>query len=529
MGGRFRCVICDGQVLSVLQEHVVEMLRPSMNAPRVDFSLVFACAIRSAKVRRVVRNRVRATMEDDTALTSAEATAWRVFEAARLGARPTEGRVSISARTGPARAAALLWASSTLFSFFWEVVASSGEQPGEAGAPAAAAGAPGAGVGPPVVAGGAAADLAAAASDGSEADDLAPEAESSDGSTVDLVAASGSPDGSADAVGAGAGGLIAQTRHLSLAVTVNYSIGRGLSGVDSGGPCDAAPVPPVADGDADVERDDNGVRCTPDTWKTPLSYISEGTARGADRLTVCDPMDPLSPLTPHAVSVTAPLKPYHGRTEAAPADQEPLVVIDNIPLRLWDLRRVPPTVMMHDEAMNAYISLLERREATWAAVDQRPLRFHFFNTFFFTTLTSGRDEAYNYEAVARWSRDIDFKEYETVLIPINVANIHWLLAVVHPQRRVVDTYDSLGSASDWMLQCIVQWGQDDARTYGHPRGRWRKHKVRCRKQDNCKDCGVFVLKRVDYISRGIAPERMTGSMNYYRRRIAAELLAMTLL
>ena len=69
-----------------------------------------------------------------------------------------------------------------------------------------------------------------------------------------------------------------------------------------------------------MERDDNGVRCTPDTWKTPLSYISEGTARGADRLTVCDPMDPLSPLTPHAVSVTAPLKPYHGRTEAAPAD-----------------------------------------------------------------------------------------------------------------------------------------------------------------------------------------------------------------
>jgi len=62
MGGRFRRVICDCQVLSVLQEHVVEMLRPGMNAPRVEFFLVFACAIRSAKVRRVVRNRVRATI-----------------------------------------------------------------------------------------------------------------------------------------------------------------------------------------------------------------------------------------------------------------------------------------------------------------------------------------------------------------------------------------------------------------------------------------------------------------------------------
>ena len=77
-----------------------------------------------------------------------------------------------------------------------------------------------------MVAGGAAADSAAAASDGSEADDLAPEAASSDGSTVDLVAASGSPDGSADAVGADTGGLSAETRHLSLAVTVKDSIGR---------------------------------------------------------------------------------------------------------------------------------------------------------------------------------------------------------------------------------------------------------------------------------------------------------------
>jgi len=42
LGGRFRCVICDGQVLSVLQEHVEEMLRPSMNAPRVEFSIFFA-------------------------------------------------------------------------------------------------------------------------------------------------------------------------------------------------------------------------------------------------------------------------------------------------------------------------------------------------------------------------------------------------------------------------------------------------------------------------------------------------------
>jgi len=205
--------------------------------------------------------------------------------------------------------------------------------------------------------------------------------------------------------------------------------------------------------------------------------------------------------------------PYHGRAEAVPGDQEPLFVIQNIPVRLWDLRRVPLTLMLHDEAMNAYISLLARREAAWAAADHRPLSIHFFNTFFFTTLTSGTEVTYNYEAVARLSREIDFKEYEAVSIPINVYNIHSLLVVVYPQRRVVGTYDSLGAASDWTPQCLVQSGQNDTRAHAHPIGRWRTHKVRCRKQENGKDCGLFVSKRTDYITRGMAPERTTFSMD----------------
>jgi len=530
-GGRFRCVICDGQVLSVLQENVVEMLRPGMNAPRVDFSLVFACAIRSAKVRRLVRNRVRAAIEEDTALTTAEATALRVFQAARLGARPTGGRDVIAARTRTEKAAALQWSSAILFNSFWDVTTSVERQPAAVAAPGAAAAAPVAALWAPPVVGGAADDLAAAASDGSEVDDVAVEATESDESMVDLVAASGSPDGNAAAVGASAVDLAGQTRRLSLDEPADTADGRPPVGAEPDGPANAdeAQVPAAADEDGVVEMDTDVVPRTPDAWRTPLSYIAYETAPGADKLTVCDPMDPLSPLTPHAVSVTSQIRPYHGRARSASADQEPLVVIDNIPLRLWDLRRVAPTVMLHDEPMNAYICLLQRRERAWAATEQRSLRFHFFNTFFFNTLTSGTEGAYNYDAVTRWSRQLDLKDYDAVLIPINLTDIHWLLAVVYPQRCVVDTYDSSGCASDWVVQCLVQWGKDDLRAHGHHNGKWRRHKVPCRQQENGKDCGVFVLKRMDYISRGLPPERMTGSMNYYRRRTAAELLAMTLL
>jgi len=40
---------------------------------------------------------------------------------------------------------------------------------------------------------------------------------------------------------------------------------------------------------------------------------------------------------------------------------------------------------------------------------------------------------------------------------------------------------------------------------------------------------VIVFIRMDYNSRGMAPKRITGIMNYYRLRVAAKLLAETVL
>jgi len=202
-GGRFCCVICDGQVLSVLQQHVVSMLRLAMNSPRVDFSLIFACALRSAKMRRIVRNRVRAPITDDTALTTAEASAWRVFAAARLPVPQTGGRDVIAARTQTLKTAALLWSSSIFFSTFYDVVGGGERQK----AP----------VEPRESTGGAVVDFLAAAENDSDGDDQDGNATSSAGSMVDLMAASGSPDGSTAAVNGAAADVTGEIERLSLA------------------------------------------------------------------------------------------------------------------------------------------------------------------------------------------------------------------------------------------------------------------------------------------------------------------------
>lgn len=131
-----------------------------------------------------------------------------------------------------------------------------------------------------------------------------------------------------------------------------------------------------------MELDNDVVAGTYYLWRTPLSYLADERTVGADKATVFDLLDPLSPLTPHAVFVTARSKPNRGRGQAPPPSERPLVVLDGIPLGRWYLQRVLPSVMLHGEVINAYVFLLERREATWALAEQRPPQCLFFNTLY---------------------------------------------------------------------------------------------------------------------------------------------------
>jgi len=185
--------------------------------------------------------------------------------------------------------------------------------------------------------------------------------------------------------------------------------------------------------------------------------------------------------------------------------------------------------MLQDKAINAYVLLLGQREQNSAGLEKRPTRFHFFNTFMFSTMIRNDELTYSYDAVYRWSRQLNCKSYDAVFVPVNLGTIHGVLRVFYPQRRHGDTYDSLGFVPTWIPACLVRWGKDDAPVHGHKRGKWTWSRVPCRLQQGGTDCGVFTVTTMDYVSRGLPQASMTGSMDYYRRRMAAELLAGTLL
>jgi len=133
-GGSFHCIVCDGQIPSVLHENVVVMLRPGINAPRVELALKIACPVRRAAPRRVMRNRVRAKPADDSALTKAAAEEWPAFAAIADGLPPAPPSLPRHGRprTDAERQAAALQAASVLFGAFFRVKVAQPQEPARA-------------------------------------------------------------------------------------------------------------------------------------------------------------------------------------------------------------------------------------------------------------------------------------------------------------------------------------------------------------------------------------------------------------
>jgi hypothetical protein len=86
-----------------------------------------------------------------------------------------------------------------------------------------------------------------------------------------------------------------------------------------------------------------------------------------------------------------------------------------------DVTRLAPTQFLNDTLIDFYLRYLHTELIPLA---QRT-RFHFFNSFFYKTLSRG-----GYARVKNWTKHIDIFSFDFLLIPI-ITNFHWRLAIVY--------------------------------------------------------------------------------------------------
>jgi sentrin-specific protease 1 len=160
-------------------------------------------------------------------------------------------------------------------------------------------------------------------------------------------------------------------------------------------------------------------------------------------------------------------------------------------------------------------------------------RTHFMSTYFITKMCAEQDNggrAYNYDEVKNWTTreklGYDALLCETIIVPVNQGNFHWVLATVEPRKKRVRLYDSLLGEDHFLLDCLKRWVRDE---YENKKGEavdtsgWAaEHPKEIPRQMNGCDCGVFMLKYADYIASGCPLTFTQADMGYFRRRIVAD-------
>jgi sentrin-specific protease 7 len=98
-------------------------------------------------------------------------------------------------------------------------------------------------------------------------------------------------------------------------------------------------------------------------------------------------------------------------------------------VELQDIERLDEGEFLNDSLIGFYLRLLETR-----LQDDRPelaKRIYFFNTFFYTRLTSSgpKGKGINYAAVERWTSKVKLLDYDYIIVPVN-ENTHWYVAII---------------------------------------------------------------------------------------------------
>lgn len=587
-GGEFKVVLADGQIASVLQEHVLPMMRPGMNLPKAEFSITYACAVQSYLIRNLIRRRCRLRADAAVLVSQAEATAWGQFAAQHLTAPPSQPPLPSEEnpsgrRTMEEQSAALTWATSALFTTFFTVHA--------AGAVAANAGArvrgplraerrvlDGDGDGLGAQGHRLAGDRRQEAGSESDADtvNLLSDADSdSDGGDAYGVAESSSSDYSSIAIGSNDGNGVEQDGGLPFESPVDG--GEEQESLD--GPAEAAqqsndadilnvlqclelvdrpavpaeaaqepsPAPsadvgefllsapgslrsgPVHESSASpavrsalaATPGADAVEPTRDLWRVPMTSIEPHVPGRppSESSVVVDCCDFVSPLTLAAVKETNKAVFFDEDDNSVPS-----VTVFGIPLTKESFRTLLPGKWLNDEIINGFVQLVRERHGCRADTAAGPLMV--LNSFFLLRLL--HRGVYDYEGVRRWTRNVDIFKKDKVFIPINMSSSHWMLAVLEPGRCVSNLYDSLGNTRRYVPEMLLRWIADEAASRIRPMQPWRVEQVPCRQQENGDDCGVFTLKVLDLLAQGRPLTELKASTAYYRRRIAAELIAGTL-
>ncbi|KAL6884692.1 hypothetical protein ACP4OV_010628 [Aristida adscensionis] len=337
-------------------------------------------------------------------------------------------------------------------------------------------------------------------------------------------------------------------QYVELVNSVSQAIPTAPAAGDAAREAEAAPVEVVTvDEDAEEEQqDEEGVTGSEAVRRVPLyRELYEASRRKRDaklktlefevrlaeenRLGLERLAEVLPRITPKKEEVPEPFTPLTDEDEDSVRHalhggnrRERLAVHEpsNIVITREILQCLNDKEWLNDEVINLYLDLLKERELR---EPNKFLKCHFFNTFFYKKLISG---GYDYKAVKRWTTK---RKLGYSLIECD-KEVHWCLAIINIKDKKFQYLDSLGKMDMKALRILARYIVDEVKDkIGQQIDAlsWKQEGVEnLPLQGNGWDCGMFMLKYIDFCSRDMDLIFGQKHMCYFRRRTAKEILTL---
>ncbi|XP_051213737.1 putative ubiquitin-like-specific protease 1B [Lolium perenne] len=198
----------------------------------------------------------------------------------------------------------------------------------------------------------------------------------------------------------------------------------------------------------------------------------------------------------------------------------------NIEISKEKIRCLRPHGWLNDEVINLFLELLKERGTR---EPKRSLKCHFFNTFFYKKLACGKN-GYDYKSVKRWTthRKLGYEliECDKIFVPVH-QHVHWCLAIINMKAKTLQYLDSLGGNDPRVPEMLARYIVEEVKDKSNKEidiNSWTKEVVDyVPLQQNGYDCGMFMLKYMDFLSRGASLSFGQEHMEYFRKRTVKEI------
>lgn len=118
--------------------------------------------------------------------------------------------------------------------------------------------------------------------------------------------------------------------------------------------------------------------------------------------------------------------------------------------------------------------------------------------------------------------------FQTLIIPVNLNNTHWVFMVIKPKEKLVIGYNSLASSfEDRVMPNLLYWFEKEAdrlhMAFNRDEWSFELH-PHCPRQTNSVDCGIMMLTGMLFTCDDLRLAYSQAQMNLHRTRWAADIL-----